>query len=176
VYNVYECIAKFKCGRKNVTHEEEAGRLSTSTNDEKILQARQKVLLNRRVAVDEVACSLQISPGFAFQIIHDELGFHKICARWVPRQLTAKHKRKRVEICQRLFDRYNNEGEEFFSRIDTGEEQESKRRSTEWKHPGLPAKEKFKFQPPAGKVMLTLLGLKRAYTRRLPGKEAYDQQ
>jgi len=90
--SVYEWIENFKSGRTNVTHEEGAGRPSTSTTDEKIQQAREMVLANRRVAIDEVACSLQISHGSAYQIIHDELGFHKICARWVPRELTAEHK------------------------------------------------------------------------------------
>jgi len=80
------------------------------------------VLANRRVAIDEVACSLLISHVSAYQIIHDELGFHKLCARWVPRELTAEHKRKRVEICRCLLDRYSNEGEEFLSRIVTGDE------------------------------------------------------
>jgi hypothetical protein len=57
------------------------------------------------------------------------------------------------EICQRLLDRYNNEGkEEFLSRIVTGDEMwvhhyepESKRQSMEWKHLGLPTKKKFKW-------------------------------
>ena len=96
-------------------------------------------------------------------MIHDELGFHKICARWVPRGLTAEYKRKRVEISQRLLDRYNNEGEEFLSRTVTGDETwvhhyepESKRQSMEWKRLGSPAKKKFKTQSSAGKVMLTL--------------------
>ena len=35
-------------------------------------------------------------------------------------------------------------------------EPESKMQSMEWKHPGSPAKKKFKTQPSAGKVMLTL--------------------
>ena len=87
-----------------------------------IQQAREMVLANRRVVIDEVACSLQISHVSAYQIIHDELRFHKLSARWVPRELTAEHKRKRVEICQRLPDRYNNEGEEVLSRIVTGDE------------------------------------------------------
>lgn len=87
---VYEWIEKFKSGRTNVTHEEEAGRPSTSTTDEKIQQALEMVQANRRVAIDEVACSLQISHGSAYQMIHDELGFHKVCARWVPRELTAE--------------------------------------------------------------------------------------
>ncbi|PNF32930.1 hypothetical protein B7P43_G01869 [Cryptotermes secundus] len=37
----------------------QAGRPSITT-DEKIQQAREMVLANRRVAIDEVACSLQI--------------------------------------------------------------------------------------------------------------------
>ena len=133
------------------------------------------VLANRRVAIDEVACSLQISNGFAYQIIHDELGFHKVCARWMPRELTAEHKRKRDEICQHLLDRYNNE--EFLSRIVADEtwvhhyEPESKRQSMEWKHPGSPVKKKFKTQPSSGKVMLTVFwDSNGAYTGRLPGK------
>ena len=119
---VYEWIEKFESGRTNVTHKEGAGRPSTSTTDEKIQQPREMVLANRRVAIDEVACSLQISHGSAYQIIHDELRFHKLCARWVPRELAAEHKRKCVEICQCLLDRYNNEGKEFLSRIVTGDE------------------------------------------------------
>jgi len=69
---------------------------------------------------------------------------------------------QRVEICQRPFNCYNNKGEEFLSRIVTGDETwvhhyepESKGQSMEWKHPDSPAKKKFKTQPSAGKVMLT---------------------
>jgi len=105
-----------------VTHEEGAGRPLTSTTDQKIQQALEMIRANRRVAIDEVACSLQISNGSANQIIRNELGFHKVCARWVPREFTAEHKRKRVETCQHLLDRYKNEGEEFLSRIVTGDE------------------------------------------------------
>jgi len=68
-----------------------------------------------------------------------------------------------VAICQRLLDRYANEGEAFLTRIVTGDETwvhhfapESKRQSMEWKHPGSPVKKKFKSQPSAGKVLLTI--------------------
>jgi len=80
---------------------ERAGTPSNSTTDEKIQQAREMVRANRRVAIDEVAYSLQISHGSAYQIIQEDLGFYKVCARLVPRELTAEHKRKRVEIGQR---------------------------------------------------------------------------
>ena len=51
--SVYEWIEKFKSGRTNITHEEGAGRPSSSTTDEKIQQAREMILANRRVAIDE---------------------------------------------------------------------------------------------------------------------------
>src|SRR5215469_4100536 len=79
IYRIEVCewIEKFKSGWTNVTHEEGAGRPSTSTTDEKIQQAREMVQANRRVAIDEVACCLQISHGSAYQIIHDKLNLCK---------------------------------------------------------------------------------------------------
>ena len=55
---VYEWIEKFKTGRTSVKHAEGAGRPSTSTSEEKIEQAQQMILANRRITIDEVAQSL----------------------------------------------------------------------------------------------------------------------
>ncbi|XP_052822777.1 uncharacterized protein LOC128247386 [Octopus bimaculoides] len=152
---MYERIEKFKSGWTSMMHEEGAGHPSTSTTDEKIQQARETIMVNRRIIIDEVARSLQIRHGSAYQIIHDELGFHKVCARWVPRELTVEHKRKRLGVCQRSLNRYNKKGEEFLCRIVTGDETwihhyevESKRQSMKWENPGLPATKKFKTQFP----------------------------
>ena len=67
--------------------------------------------------------------------------------------LTKEHKRKFLEICQCLLNRYNNEGENFLRRIVTGNETwvfhyelELKRHSMELKHPGSPVTKKFKTQ------------------------------
>jgi len=90
--SVYEWIEKLKNGRTNVTHEEGAGRPSTSTTDVNIERVRNMVLLDRRLTIDEVANRLQISHGSAYEIIHKKLGYHKVCARWFPKQLTMLHK------------------------------------------------------------------------------------
>jgi hypothetical protein len=55
---VYEGLEKFKSGRTSMAHEERAGCLSTFTNDKKIQQAREMVLANWQVTIDEVASSL----------------------------------------------------------------------------------------------------------------------
>ena len=53
-------------------HKEAAGipSPSTSTTDKKIQQAREMVMVNQRVIIDEVTRSLQISRGSAYQITH----------------------------------------------------------------------------------------------------------
>jgi len=73
------------------------------------------ILENRRVTIDEVANHFEIIHGSAYDIIHNRLGFHKVCARWVPKQLTKEQRNKHVAICQRLLDCYANEGEAFLT-------------------------------------------------------------
>ena len=146
-------------------HAEGAGRPSTFTSEEKTQQAQQMRLANLRITIDELAQSLQISHGSAQEIIHEILGYRKVSARWAPRQLTEEHKRRRVEICQTLLNRYNNEGDEFLGQIVTGDKTrvyyyslKSKRQSLEWKDRCYPKKKKFKSQLSAGKAMLTIFG------------------
>jgi hypothetical protein len=49
------------------------------------------ILLDRRVTADEMAKGLQISRGSAYEAFHNTLGFHKICAGWVQKQLAMLH-------------------------------------------------------------------------------------
>jgi hypothetical protein len=67
-----------------------------------ILQNRE----NRRVATDKVAVELGISRGSAHHIMHDVLQYHKMYAKWVPKQLTPDLKERRKE----LLGCYQNEG------------------------------------------------------------------
>jgi histone-lysine N-methyltransferase SETMAR len=68
----------------------------------------------------------------------------------------------RLDICSRHLVRYREEGDNFLQRIVTGDETwvhhyqpETKRKSMQWKHPSSAAT-KFKTQPSAGKLMLTI--------------------
>ena len=63
---------------------------NSSTTDGIIEQVNAMIQTKRRVTTDEVAHHLQISHDFAYEITHERLGFLKVCARWVPKQLTEK--------------------------------------------------------------------------------------
>jgi len=92
-----------------------------------------------------------MSRGSAYNIVHNDLGYRKVCSRWVPWQLSDDHKRAWQTIRQEHLDRHACEGDAFLHRIVTGDESwvyhyepESKRQSMQWKHPSSLANKKFK--------------------------------
>ena len=77
---VYEWNEKFKNGITTV----EVSSLPGQAVTEDITAVENVIRENRRVTVKEVASLLDISVRSAHHIIHDELKFRKVCARWVP--------------------------------------------------------------------------------------------
>jgi hypothetical protein len=82
--------------------------------------------------------------------MHGELKYHKVCSRWVPKQLTEGHKQKRVEICTQFLHQYERKGEGVLERIVMGDETwvhhfepESKQQSMQWKHTSSPLTKKL---------------------------------
>jgi histone-lysine N-methyltransferase SETMAR len=139
----------FKNGRTSVTDAERSGHPTTATTAQNEDRGRELILQNRRVTVDEIAKQLNISIGSAYSVVHDNLQFHKVCARWVPKELADEHKRMRLDICSRHFVCYREEDDNFLQRIVTGDETlvhhyqpETKWESMQWKHPSSPAAKK----------------------------------
>jgi len=130
--------------------EEGAIRLSTATIYDNIECVRDMVLLDRQLTIYEVANCLQITHGSAYEIIYNRLDFHKVCARWIPKQLIMLHKQTHLDICQQNLDHYDKVGDAFLDRIITSEETwvhhyepECKRQIMEWKHPQSPISKKI---------------------------------
>jgi len=103
-----------------------------------------------------------MSHGSAYHIVYDVLQFHKVSARWVPRQLTRELKKRRVDACQELLKHFEA-GDGFLERTVTGDETwvhyhqpETKKANKEWHLTSSPKPKKFCTQPSMRKVMLTL--------------------
>jgi hypothetical protein len=77
---VCEWIERLKNGRTSVKHGEGTRRQSTSITDTNTERVDCVILQNRWVTADEVAHQLQIICGSAYEIIHNRLAFHKVCA------------------------------------------------------------------------------------------------
>jgi histone-lysine N-methyltransferase SETMAR len=98
-----------------------------------------------------VTAELKVSHGSAHHIIHNVLQYHKVSARWVPKQLTPELKEHHVDVCQTLLRRYEAKGEGFLERIVSGDkswvhyfQSETKQASKEWRHSSSPKTKKFR--------------------------------
>ena len=80
---VYHLIDHFKAGRTNVSNQKEAGRPRSGN----IERAEEMIMEDRRTTVVMVSVKLVVSHRSALNILHNELGFREVSARWVPIQL-----------------------------------------------------------------------------------------
>ena len=76
-----------------------SGRPSSAHIDQKDALIRK----NRCITINELAESLRVSLGSAVKIV-DTMRYSKVCARWVPRQLTEAHKQSRLEACSEFVE------------------------------------------------------------------------
>ena len=117
----YEWTEKFK---NSVTSVEDSPCLDPAfmaVTEDNIAAVENVIQENQCSTVKEVASLVDISVGSAHHIIHDELKFRKVCARWVPKQLTSEMKERHVDACQELLCQYEDDGEAFLQHIVTGD-------------------------------------------------------
>jgi len=136
---------KFQNGRTSVIAQNSSGHPTTSRTVDNVERTNALVQEGRRITVTDTAHESYSSYGSAYSIIHEALGYHKICARWVPKQLTDGHKRACMETCIQFLQKYPGVKEAFLKLIVTGDEtwvhhykRASKCQLMEWKHTSSP--------------------------------------
>lgn len=156
-------VRQFKEGRDTVHDEERSGRPSV-VSDDLVCSVEEKIKENRKFTITDLAHEFpQVSRTVMYEIVTEKLGFHKLCARWVPKLLTERHKKQRMGSALEFCTRYDKDGDQFLSQIVTGDETwvaydtpESKRQSMEWRHTSSPATVKPKQVLTPRKVMCTV--------------------
>jgi hypothetical protein len=94
VQYVRQLCSGLDSGRVNVMDEQRSGRPSTSADLVQDIDAA--VQAERRVSVVQLEIMFNISRGTIWDIVHERLGYRKVCSRWVSRQLTDEHKKTRM--------------------------------------------------------------------------------
>jgi [histone H3]-lysine36 N-dimethyltransferase SETMAR len=155
-------VAHFKSGNTDIADKPRCGRPPSAATEDNKRQVDEMIRSDRRITVREIVDALGTGHN-AVQGIINELGYSKVCARWVPRQLTDELKQSRRDVSMQMLERYQTEGEDFMNCIITGDESwahyyepETKRQSMQWHHLGSPSPKKFKCSASAGKVMITV--------------------
>jgi histone-lysine N-methyltransferase SETMAR len=138
-------------------------RPKSATTPEIIKQVHDMVLDDRPMKVREIAQIIGISKERVGYILQEELDMKKLCARWVPRLLTADQKRTRMKISEQCLDRFNKNKTDFVRRFIIMDETwihhytpESKQQSKQWTEAGCSQPKKTSSVPSAGKVMASV--------------------
>jgi len=160
VQHVRTWCREFSGGRVSVTDEQMSGRPSTSAD--LVPAVEQIVRANPRVFLKELGEEFNLSLGTVWDIVHERLGYRKVCSRWFPRQLTEDNKKTHMGSSLTYLLRFNDHGEDFLEQIITGDETwvhpcpATKAQSMAWKHPGSPSFKKFKTSTNSRKLMATV--------------------
>ncbi|XP_068081357.1 protein GVQW3-like [Anabrus simplex] len=163
VSKVRSWVRQFNEGRTSCDNKPKQPRARTSRSDDMIEKVERIVLGDRRITVEQIASSVDISVGSVHTILHDDLKMRKVPSRWVPRMLTDDHKAARVACCQAMLTRNDSMNGTFFSSIVTMDETwtpffnpETKRQSAQWKHTDSPPPKKFRVSASAEKMMMSM--------------------
>ncbi|GFW53271.1 histone-lysine N-methyltransferase SETMAR [Trichonephila clavipes] len=153
---------RFCSGRESVGDDQGPGQTNTVITSDLINKVNDLVRSDRRVTLRMLAPKVDVNYGAVWTIVHDRLRFRKVCAAWVPKQLTDQQKKLRMGIALKHLFRHQ-EDPTFMKRIVTGDESwchhyepETKRDNMQWKHVSSPPPKNFKVVKSVGKVLLTV--------------------
>jgi hypothetical protein len=93
--SVAKWCSDFKSGRVGITDNERSSRPTAASTPENKANVEAAILGNRRVTLSELEHDLGLLHGTIVRIVQ-ELGFRKVCARWVLRALSEDHKAQRM--------------------------------------------------------------------------------
>ncbi|KAF7265654.1 hypothetical protein GWI33_020948 [Rhynchophorus ferrugineus] len=86
------CYAQFRRGEMNTEDGERSGRPKWVVTDEHIKKLHKIVLNDRKFKFNQISDTLKTSSECVHNIIREGLGMRKLCAKWVPRELTFVQK------------------------------------------------------------------------------------
>lgn len=150
----------FKEGREEIADEPRSGRPTTARTDENVHRVCEVLRSDRRLSIQYIADTLNMSTFAVHGIVTENLQMRKICAKLVPKVLREEQKELRISRCQELLDLIQNEPD-FLNCVVTGDESwmfeydpESKRQSSEWHTKSSPRPKKARMSKSRIKTML----------------------
>jgi transposase len=107
ISTIKKWAAEFKHGHASLEDDPREERPKSATTPKIIEQVHDILLDDRRMKVREIAETIGISKECVGYILHEQLDMTKLCARWVPRLLTADQKDTRMKISEQCLEHFN---------------------------------------------------------------------
>ena len=118
---VFEWFKKFKEGREYVGDDPKSGRPSNAKTQENVEMVARIVRGDRRLSIRAISELTNINKESVRQILHDDLGMKKVCAKVVPKILTPEQNEHRVNCCAGILENIENYPDFFLNVITCGE-------------------------------------------------------
>ncbi|UYV71021.1 hypothetical protein LAZ67_8001448 [Cordylochernes scorpioides] len=99
---VFRWFNEFKNGRESVEDMERSGRPSTSRVEETVAKVKEPLDSDRPLYLKMIADEVSVNKFTVRQIVTQDLMMRKVCAKLVPRVLTAEQKQRRVDVCREM--------------------------------------------------------------------------
>ena len=99
---VFQWHTRFKTGRTSVDDDEHTGRPTSCTTPETVARIQELVRQDRRRTIHDIAEEVGIGYGTCQRVLTEEVGVHRVAAKFVPRILTADQKQQRINVCTEL--------------------------------------------------------------------------
>ena len=112
---------RFKDGCTSVESNERSGRHLTCRNDVIIEEVKTLIMANCHLTVREIADKLGISKDSAHANLTQELGMHRVSAKFVPRLISEEQKQVCLGIAQNLLQT-TDDNPECLNTVTTGDE------------------------------------------------------
>jgi histone-lysine N-methyltransferase SETMAR len=163
VVAVRKWVRRFKDGDLSLEDHARPGQAHVVVKPENVAAVDVLIQKDRRITVSTLSHETGLSIGSIHTIVHDHLGYRKICAQWVPKLLSEEQRDNRAGMSLMHLERYVKEGEGFLDMIVAGDETwcphfqpETKKRSMQWKHANSPPPKKFMGTVRSSKIMVTV--------------------
>lgn len=114
--------AEFRRTRQSVEDEPRTGRPPTAVTEENVNAVRELIESDPHITTLQMRNLLDIGSGALETILHQHLKVKKLCARWVPHQLTNEQKSRRLEFCQFMLDKFETADSRRWAEIYTTDE------------------------------------------------------
>ncbi|GFW41987.1 HTH_48 domain-containing protein [Trichonephila clavipes] len=107
--SVRKWSARFRAGRESVGDDQRPGQANTVITSDLIGKVDDLVRNDRRVTLRMLALKVDASYGTVWTIVHNRLRFRKVCAAWVPKQLTDQQKELHMGLALQHLFRYQED-------------------------------------------------------------------
>ncbi|GBM58971.1 hypothetical protein AVEN_230085-1 [Araneus ventricosus] len=89
---IFRWCQRYEAGRVNIKDLPRPVQAHVVINSATTSAVNELIRQNRRITTREVAVELSISKGTVHHIIYKKLGYGKVCAQWVPKNLSENQK------------------------------------------------------------------------------------